>query len=219
MKYYDKNGMWVIGDVHGCYHVLIELIKKIPKNSEICFVGDLIDRGKNSKDVIELIINNNYHCVLGNHELMWLEQKGQLSGSIFEYNGGNTTIESYENNIELMDKHKKWLQTLSHFEVFKFKNHKDLIVSHSNIIPYFSGYDINDYSKFQKEEIVWNRKITTYNRHTDENFFNIFGHTPRENVDIEKSTAIIDTGCVFGEKLSAIHYPTMEIMEVDFFKI
>ncbi|MFY4844058.1 metallophosphoesterase, partial [Aliarcobacter butzleri] len=62
--------IYIIGDVHGCYKSLLALIEQLPnkKNSKIVFVGDLIDRGKNSCEVIELIINNNYDCVMGNHE-------------------------------------------------------------------------------------------------------------------------------------------------------
>ena len=45
--------MYIIGDVHGCYNTLMELIAKLPKDAKLCFVGDLIDRGPNSKDVVE----------------------------------------------------------------------------------------------------------------------------------------------------------------------
>jgi serine/threonine protein phosphatase 1 len=66
----EKN-VWVIGDVHGEYDTLSKLLKKIPTGSEIVFVGDLIDRGKHSSDVVELVRKNNYKVVLGNHELMF----------------------------------------------------------------------------------------------------------------------------------------------------
>ena len=59
---------YIIGDVHGNFQTLKALISKLPKNSEIIFVGDLVDRGLNSKEVIEFIRINNYKCVLGNHE-------------------------------------------------------------------------------------------------------------------------------------------------------
>ena len=64
-----KN-IYIIGDVHGCYKTLLALINKLPNkfDSKICFVGDLIDRGSNSKEIIKLIRDNNYDCVLGNHE-------------------------------------------------------------------------------------------------------------------------------------------------------
>jgi serine/threonine protein phosphatase 1 len=50
---------YVIGDVHGEYETLRTLIQKLPKNSDIVFVGDLVDRGAKSRQVIELIRKNN----------------------------------------------------------------------------------------------------------------------------------------------------------------
>lgn len=46
---------YIIGDIHGEYDTLIKLIEKLPFNAEIIFVGDLIDRGAKSREVIELI--------------------------------------------------------------------------------------------------------------------------------------------------------------------
>ena len=62
--------MIVISDVHGCYKTLLALIAQLPTDEELCFVGDLIDRGPQSKDVIEFVKSNNHKCVLGNHEDM-----------------------------------------------------------------------------------------------------------------------------------------------------
>ena len=56
--------IFVIGDVHGCYHTLLDLLNKLPKDASIIMIGDLCDRGPYSKEVIDLIIKNNYQCVL-----------------------------------------------------------------------------------------------------------------------------------------------------------
>ncbi len=74
---------FVIGDVHGNFNTLKKLISKLPLNSEIIFVGDLIDRGLNAKEVVEFIRKNNYKCVLGNHEEMMI-------------NYGTSVIETYQ---------------------------------------------------------------------------------------------------------------------------
>ena len=54
--------IYIICDVHGCYKTLLALINQFPnkQNSKIVFVGDLIDKGKNTHDVIEFVKNNNY---------------------------------------------------------------------------------------------------------------------------------------------------------------
>ena len=69
-----KN-IYIIGDVHGCYKSLLALIEQFPnkQNSKIVFVGDLIDRGINSFEVIEFVTNNKYSCIMGSHEKALLQ--------------------------------------------------------------------------------------------------------------------------------------------------
>ena len=64
---------YIIGDVHGEFDSLRLLTDKLPKDSKLIFVGDLVDRGKKSKEVVEFVKSNNYLCVLGNHEKMMLD--------------------------------------------------------------------------------------------------------------------------------------------------
>ena len=59
---------YIIGDVHGEFDSLKALKDKLPQNANLVFVGDLVDRGKKSKEVIDFVKDNNYLCVLGNHE-------------------------------------------------------------------------------------------------------------------------------------------------------
>ena len=107
----DETGIWVIGDVHGEYDILMQLIHKLPINAKICFVGDLIDRGANSCEVIEFIINNNYDCVMGNHEELFLEYAPnkdefgndfsmEYSPYYFDKCGGKETIDKMGDNKE-----------------------------------------------------------------------------------------------------------------------
>lgn len=215
---HDQNGVWVISDVHGCFNTLLALIKKLPLNSTICFVGDLIDRGKENDKIIDYVKNNNLFCVLGNHEKMMIDGLNYPSEyGNWIYNGGGTTIDNYEGNEELLKEHLKWIQKLPLFEVFQFENQKDLIVSHSNILPFFIDYDIDNYSKYEKEEIIWNRLNSNFYRKTNQNIFNIYGHTPVTEVDINECSAMIDTGCVYNRikynNLTAIHYPSLEIIQ------
>jgi serine/threonine protein phosphatase 1 len=64
----------VIGDIHGCIGPLKDIYEKIVKyTNEVYSVGDLIDRGKNSKEVIQFCIDNKISPVKGNHEDMMLK--------------------------------------------------------------------------------------------------------------------------------------------------
>ena len=59
---------YVIGNVHGMHDTLLALLDKLPSNANIVFAGDLIDRGSKSAEVIKFVRENNFACVLGNHE-------------------------------------------------------------------------------------------------------------------------------------------------------
>ena len=99
-----QNQIYIISDVHGCFKSLKALINQFPnkENSKIVFVGDLIDRGPSSCEVVKFIMDNNYDCVLGNHEEMFLEfapskEDEDLSDSkhwLFNC-GGEQTLKSY----------------------------------------------------------------------------------------------------------------------------
>ena len=105
MKEIDKmkKATYVIGDVHGCYNTLIKLVKKLPKNADLIFVGDLVDKGPNSKKVIDFVIENNYRCIKGNHEKymsLYIEEaiykniQNKWSTSYNKY-GGAQTLDNY----------------------------------------------------------------------------------------------------------------------------
>ncbi|WP_017293520.1 metallophosphoesterase family protein [Geminocystis herdmanii] len=113
-----SNKRLVIGDVHGHYTALSELLENIApcQEDEIYFLGDLIDRGSQSAKVVDLVIKNDYKCILGNHEVMLLDAIGgqQINQQVFHgwlQNGGNTTIASYDNKMPPPE-HLEWFKNL-----------------------------------------------------------------------------------------------------------
>ena len=67
----NKKRTLVIGDVHGCSRELDDLIEKLeynPKSDELIFIGDLINKGPDSKGVFERYQSWNAKAILGNHE-------------------------------------------------------------------------------------------------------------------------------------------------------
>ncbi|EPZ43805.1 metallophosphoesterase [Alicyclobacillus acidoterrestris] len=66
---------WVIGDVHGCFVQLTQLLKSIDfraTRDEVIFLGDLVDRGEYSKDVVDFVRSGQsqgyFQVIRGNHE-------------------------------------------------------------------------------------------------------------------------------------------------------
>ncbi len=108
----------VIGDVHGHYNGLMTLLEAIAPGSadRVYFLGDLIDRGPQSSQVVEFVIANSYTCLLGNHEQLLLDsfanEKAQAHIlQVWLYSGGHATVASYpESGIPA--EHLDWMRTL-----------------------------------------------------------------------------------------------------------
>ena len=169
------NPVWVIGDVHGQYDLLVKLLEKLPKNANICFVGDLIDRGSQSKEVVKLIRDNKYFIVKGNHEVLMIEAVNHDVLGIWLRNGGLETIQSYvdiskeiyekgfyENkdfNKLLEDKNiiddVNWMKTLPNIIKFELENEKPLYVSHSGIRIEKDDELIEELNP--EHQVLWNR--------------------------------------------------------------
>lgn len=119
-----KHRRIVIGDVHGHYDGLVALLDQIAPGGEdqLHFLGDLIDRGPRSADVVDLVRFHNFHCLLGNHEHMLLQSFSQPNAPLGQvnhpdalqswlYSGGNSTISSYRDWDQLLE-HLEWIQEL-----------------------------------------------------------------------------------------------------------
>ncbi|WP_071189344.1 metallophosphoesterase family protein [Trichormus sp. NMC-1] len=108
----------IIGDVHGYYQGLMTLLAGIAPTStdQVYFLGDLIDRGPQSSQVVDFVKQNNYSCLLGNHEQMLLSVLGNKYTSnqtmhAWLYSGGQATINSYQ-AAQIPQEHIDWFQSL-----------------------------------------------------------------------------------------------------------
>lgn len=107
----------VIGDVHGHYGALMKLLEAIAPNEDdqLYFLGDLIDRGPDSAKVVDFVYQNEYPCLLGNHEQMLLDTiaSDKVSSNLLQswvYSGGYTTLLSYDHRIP--PEHIQWMRSL-----------------------------------------------------------------------------------------------------------
>ncbi len=210
-----KN-LFIIGDVHGCYHTLLKLIKKLPKNAKLVFVGDLCDKGNFSKEVIEFVIKNNHLCVKGNHE--YFLQK-YLKKAIINKDlsnrwatnkswGGKESIKNYLLDDTYMEKHLDWISNLPlYLEIDRY------FISHGFGLPYYKRRDD------KKSHALFINRIddTTYIKDWEDfknyKIINIFGHCNFSEVLRGKNYICIDTGCCYGNKLTALNLKTLEIIE------
>jgi serine/threonine protein phosphatase 1 len=212
----DKT--FVIGDVHGCYHTLKELLNKLPLDSRIIFVGDLCDRGLYTKEVIELIIENNYEAVLGNHDDYMAKHAKECLEDLScrwykeDYMGGRETMDSYASEPQTLLKHANWIKTLPRYILID-----NFFITHGFALPYFKNRDLKkSYTGLIKNRITdeeeWSHEWEEDWQEYD--IINIFGHTHYDEVEIGRNYYGIDTGCVYGGKLTAIELPSMNIISV-----
>lgn len=219
-----SNSIIVIGDIHGCYYTLQNLLKLLPHNN-LCFVGDLVDRGAHSRKVIEFIRDNNYDCVIGNHELMMIHPKHRLD---WAFNGAGATLRNYKSSSkdstdkDLLKKDIKWikdnLMLYYLYEDIKDDQDRALLVTHSIASPNW-WKAVNDPKQMKSKsemlinDITWNRNF--HKIKPIPGIFNIFGHTVQEKGPrIRSSFACIDTGAVYNGKLTAIQYPSLKTWSV-----
>jgi len=216
---------YVIGDVHGEYQTLLALVEKLPHDAKLVFVGDLVDRGSQSKEVVAFVKKNNHLCVMGNHEALCVRYGKQLvqylMGELlyhdmhpcWDSSGRLNTFSSYgllllrdgvlsefirdEKAINQLLEDIRWMQKLPMYLELDTTHlsGKKVVVSHSNISKVWQLRDNDEEKNNFFETALWNRESET----SDEiDIFNIYGHTPQPHrAMIEHNYSNIDTGCCY----------------------
>lgn len=212
--------MIVISDTHGCYKTLLALLKKLPHDN-ICFVGDLIDRGPKSREVVSLV-KDKYKTVKGNHEQMCIDHYKNESlysaYTLWTSNGGDATLQSYEGYEDILKEHIEWFKDLPLYIEYTNKKGQSYIISHSNINFVWHKRE-TDPEEFE-EWCLWSRYFDKTNgyRNMIGDSINLVGHTPQKYVSEVEELIFIDTGCVYKGyegygKLTAYDLETGEIYQ------
>ena len=203
--------IFAIGDIHGCFDKLRALMDKIKidvDNDILLFLGDYIDRGPNSFDVVEYLIDLKKHFqkiifLKGNHEEMlkkYLEGKDRLTYLI---NGGQPTLESYMERSRTAGSPPIPQKHLDFFESLSFYYQTD------NYIFVHAGLRENISLEMQDPaDLLWIREDFVS---SDFDFGKrvIFGHTPYPEPLVEPNKIGIDTGAVYGNKLTCVELPEL----------
>jgi len=202
----------VVGDIHGCAGELEALLAALPlaRGDTLAFVGDYLDRGPAVRAVIDLLLDVRARDGLttvflrGNHEDMCLAHLGRAGqwGESWMMNGAPATLHSY--GVPLGTEgplaadwfpraHLDFLEgLLPSFAAGRF------LLVHAGIRP---GRPLEQQSP---EDLLWIREEFIRSPH-DLPYTVVFGHTPRREVLVDLPYKIgIDTGCVYGGRLTAI---------------
>lgn len=207
------SNLIIYGDIHGCYDEFISLREKInpQKNDiEVC-VGDIITKGKDSLKTLDFIIEHNIQSVLGNHEDKIIRYLGHQQSD----KKNPISLDKDEQNIvqNLSQKHIEYLQSMPLF--LRFEN---IVVLHGGVQNHMI---LENITKRDKDKILRlryldkDRNFVSFGKE-DENSvfwadvydgnqgFIVYGHQWGKEVKINEFAIGIDTGCVYGNKLSAV---------------
>lgn len=216
---------FVVGDVHGCFDKLQELlnIHWDKKEERLILLGDLVDRGKNSREVIQLMMKlkeeHNAIILKGNHEdlfLDWLSDPYELD---YYYNiGGRETVDSFfEEKLSfqlaphlLAERLRKEYPAEMEFlaGLPNYHEHENHIFVHAGVNLAYENWRNSSDNDFK-----WIRDMFIYAKNETGKTI-VFGHTVTRDINESKSDDVwfspcgtkigLDGACVFGGYLHGL---------------
>jgi protein phosphatase len=218
----------IIGDLHGCAHELETLLQKLgygpeghPEGRTAFFVGDLTDRGPRNLDCYEIVsgmmAKGHAMCVAGNHDAKLIRY---LAGRNVTISHGleRTKAELDTKDDAYRSEMKRFLDGLiSHYLLDGGR----LVVAHAGIKENYQGRASNRVRQFclygdttgEVDEFGLPVRLNWAMDYRGDAMV-VYGHTPVPAAVWLNRTINIDTGCVFGGKLTALRYPELELVEV-----
>jgi polynucleotide kinase-phosphatase len=233
----DEHGPFdIIGDIHGCYEELCSLLAKLdyqveqadggvratpPAGRKAVFVGDLVDRGPGIAQVLELVMNmveaGTAFCVPGNHDMKLMRK---LKGRDVQLTHGLAdSINQLDQRLpEFKKKVVQFLDDLVSHYVF---DDGKLVVAHAGMKEEMQGRGsgkVRDFALYgettgETDEYGLPVRYNWASEYRGKAMV-VYGHTPVAEPEWLNRTINIDTGCVFGGKLTALRYPERELVSV-----
>ena len=234
----DEHGPFdIIGDVHGCYDELVALLQKLgyenretegwahPAGRKAVFLGDLCDRGPKNVAVLRLVMemvkNGRALAVPGNHDVKLV--KYLLGKNVQITHGLDRTIAELEQEApEFREEVRTFLDGLvSHYVL----DNGRLVVSHAGLKQEYIGRGSMRVREFclygeatgETDEYGLPVRLNWAADYRGKATL-VYGHIPQLEIQAMNGTWCIDTGCVFGGKLTAFRFPEREPVQVDALK-
>ena len=199
-----EQRVFAIGDIHGCFSQFKEMVERhirLTKTDKLVLLGDYIDRGRNSKKVIDYIIEmqqSGYDVIplMGNHEAMLLDAIADPPGvTLWFVNGGTKTMQSFG------------IRRLNEFDPFyiDFFRKLEYYYEIENFLFVHAGFNDAIENPFSdKRAMLWNSS-QSYQHPLLADKTIIHGHQTiklsllHECIDKKAQVINIDTGCVYAQ--------------------
>jgi serine/threonine protein phosphatase 1 len=207
----------VIGDIHGCHSSLTLLLQKVLHRADtLVFLGDYVDRGARSKEVVATILSlykthPRVVPLMGNHDFLFLQHLTGGDSNLFLQVGGLQTLASYdltpsaspaERMKHVPSEHIGFLRSLP-----LFWEDQHAVYVHAGLQPH------RHLSQQTAQWCLWSREsflLSTYNFGKPV----VFGHTVVPKPYLTADKIGIDTGAVYGGQLTALLLPEREVISV-----
>lgn len=219
----------VVGDIHGKLSLFNRLLEKMgyePGEDRLVLIGDLVDRGEDSRGVVARAIElkrkapNNVIVIRGNHEAMMLAALAHPESEqaeLWYYNGGVETLQSYmdeEGNLDVPEDHWDFMASLP-----TWYEDDHAIYVHASLPEGDDGQFIHPAEAPENPELYWARNRHFFAEYQGKTV--VFGHTitgmvfgEREKVWVRDSLICVDTGAYLTGTLSSIELPARNIHSV-----
>lgn len=231
----SKRNLCILTDIHGSYRTMLALIERAKQewgDFDLYSLGDEIDRGPRSREVVEYMMENKVPCVLANHTDLclaysrhatlgyrakctryydrdvWLRNGGDKSLESWGFHGGSGTLPR-----NVLD----WMSSLPPYiipDVEPDENGRRLLLGHT-------GYGL-DADKNNWMRALWGRYPGdgefAYEPGTgkpmDDGYFRVYGHSPLSEVTVFENRVNIDAGAAYRERgygnMTAFHWPSKQ---------
>jgi len=204
-----EDRIFIVGDIHGCLEMLKRLLEKLswqPETDQLIFLGDYIDRGKDPLGVVDFLIelkkSSAYVQFLkGNHEVMLLDYMRGRNRNLYLANAGYTTLRSY---MAAGSSREETLIPPDHMEFYHslkpYIELEDYYLVHAGFRP---GVDLEEQTL---GDMIWIREPFICSDY-DFGKKTIFGHTPFQRPFVTETKFGLDTGAVYGNRLTCLELP------------
>ena len=208
--------IFAVGDIHGSFDQLEALMKKIPidlARDTLLFIGDYIDRGPASIEVVDYLIDLKKRFpeivfLKGNHEDMLEKYLDGTDRFTYLLNGGQNTLDGYLSRNLQSERYPIPEEHLQFFRALKLYHETEAyIFVHAGLRPKVP------LASQEAEDMLWIRDKFIYSKY-DFGKTVVFGHTPLEKPLVETNKIGIDTGAVYGNALTCVQLPEVEFFSV-----
>ena len=203
---------FIVGDVHGCFKELKTLLQKAGYNSHLhrlILLGDLINKGPDSFKVLSYARDHKVNALLGNHELKFIQaiENDQALSPVFQ-----------QLKKDMGQDLEDWISYIKSWPVYL--EEEDFLALHGGVVP---GQSIKE---SKTEDLVniryWNEKEKAisndpyypawHDLYKDSKLV-VYAHWAKQGLKIKANSIGLDTGCVYGGKLTGLWVPERKIVQ------